>query len=100
MSTTLLYSELHCKKPCGCKLSTGDSDANCSSIRYTLFVLGRGAVGKTSLTIRFLSDNFIDEYEPTIEDFYRKNVKVDGETIGLEIYDTAGQEEFSTMLSS
>lgn len=29
--------------------------------KYQFFVLGPGAVGKTALTIRFLSDNFIDE---------------------------------------
>eukprot|EP00483_Globobulimina_turgida_P007315 UN07329 len=66
-------------------------------VKYTLYVLGPGAVGKTSLTIRFLSDHFMDEYEPTIEDFYRKTIDVDGVQSVLEIYDTAGQEEFSTI---
>merc|ERR1712130_369167 len=73
------------------KLEDGDA-------KYSLFVLGPGGVGKTSLTIRFLSDTFTVEYEPTIEDFYRKTIDVDkvGQVL-LEIYDTAGQEEFSTM---
>eukprot|EP01083_Nonionella_stella_P118936 355241_1 len=68
--------------------------------KYTLYVVGPGAVGKTSLTIRFLSDHFSDEYEPTIEDFYRKTIEVDNVQSVLEIYDTAGQEEFSTMQDS
>lgn len=38
--------------------------------------------------------SFIDEYDPTIEDSYRKQVVVDGETCLLDILDTAGQEEY------
>jgi small GTP-binding protein len=41
--------------------------------------------------------SFIDEYDPTIEDSYRKQVVVDGETCLLDILDTAGQEEYSAM---
>eukprot|EP01083_Nonionella_stella_P022375 61902_1 len=74
--------------------------ADDDDVKYTLFVLGPGAVGKTSLTIRFLSDTFSSEYEPTIEDFYRKTIDVDNVQSVLEIYDTAGQEEFSTMRDS
>ena len=38
--------------------------------------------------------SFIDEYDPTIEDSYRKQVVIDGETCLLDILDTAGQEEY------
>ncbi|CAG5059061.1 unnamed protein product [Parnassius apollo] len=38
-----------------------------------------------------------DEYDPTIEDSYRKQVVIDGETCLLDILDTAGQEEYSAM---
>ena len=41
-----------------------------------------------------LKFSFIDEYDPTIEDSYRKQVVVDGETCLLDILDTAGQEEY------
>ena len=44
-----------------------------------------------------LNHSFIDEYDPTIEDSYRKQVVVDGETCLLDILDTAGQEEYSAM---
>ncbi|KAB7501897.1 Ras-like protein [Armadillidium nasatum] len=40
---------------------------------------------------------FVDEYDPTIEDSYRKQVVIDGETCLLDILDTAGQEEYSAM---
>merc|ERR1712099_20136 len=36
-------------------------------------------------------------YDPTIEDSYRKQVVIDGETCLLDILDTAGQEEYSAM---
>lgn len=60
-------------------------------------MLGGGGVGKSALTIRLVTDNFLDEYDPTIEDSYRKQVMVDDETALLDILDTAGQEEFSSM---
>lgn len=62
-----------------------------------LVVLGGGGVGKSALTIRLVTDNFLDEYDPTIEDSYRKQVVIDDETAILDILDTAGQEEFSSM---
>ena len=41
--------------------------------------------------------SFVEEYDPTIEDSYRKQVVIDGETCLLDILDTAGQEEYSAM---
>ena len=37
------------------------------------------------------------EYDPTIENSYRKQVEIDGEVCLLDILDTAGQEEYSAM---
>jgi len=64
---------------------------------YKIVVLGGGGVGKSALTIRLVTDNFLDEYDPTIEDSYRKQVEIDGQTALLDILDTAGQEEFASM---
>jgi GTPase KRas protein len=64
---------------------------------YKLVVLGAGGVGKSALTIRLVTDNFLDEYDPTIEDSYRKSVMIDDQSALLDILDTAGQEEFSSM---
>lgn len=41
-------------------------------------MLGSGAVGKSALTIRYVSDQFVDNYDPTIEDSYRKMITVKG----------------------
>jgi len=70
---------------------------NQTNLEYKLVVLGGGGVGKSALTIRLVTDNFLDEYDPTIEDSYRKQVMIDDETALLDILDTAGQEEFSSM---
>ena len=54
-----------------------------------------GGVGKSALTIQLIQNHFVEEYDPTIEDSYRKQVVIDGETCLLDILDTAGQEEYS-----
>ena len=41
---------------------------------YKLVIVGGGGVGKSALTIRLIQNHFIDEYDPTIEDSYRKQV--------------------------
>jgi len=64
---------------------------------YKIVVLGGGSVGKSALTIQFIQYHFITEYDPTIEDSYRKQFVVDGETYLLDILDTAGQDEFTAM---
>ncbi|CDW52060.1 Ras protein let 60 [Trichuris trichiura] len=56
-----------------------------------------GGVGKSALTIQLIQNHFVEEYDPTIEDSYRKQVVIDGETCLLDILDTAGQEEYSAM---
>ena len=35
----------------------------------------------------------MDEYDPTIEDSYKKQVVIDGETCMLDIIDTGGQDD-------
>jgi len=60
-------------------------------------IVGGGGVGKSALTIQLIQNHFIDEYDPTIEDSYRKQVTIDDETCLLDILDTAGQEEYSAM---
>lgn len=64
---------------------------------YKIVVVGGGGVGKSALTIQFIQSQFVDEYDPTIEDSYRKQCVIDGETAFLDVLDTAGQEEYSAM---
>jgi len=67
-------------------------------IIHRIVVLGSGGVGKSALVIRYVTQNFVDEYDPTIEDCYKKNVLIDGNSSTLEIVDTAGQEGFGTLV--
>lgn len=64
---------------------------------YKLVVVGGGGVGKSALTIQFIQSHFVDEYDPTIEDSYRKQCTIDNDQVLLDILDTAGQEEYSAM---
>lgn len=60
-------------------------------------IVGGGGTGKSAITIQFIQNHFIIEYDPTIEDSYRKQYMVDGLTYMLDLLDTAGQEEYSAM---
>lgn len=61
-------------------------------------MLGEGGVGKTAFSVRLFWDKFVVEYDPTIEDAYKKEYKIDNKEIVIEIIDTAGQEEYSSAL--
>mmetsp|Transcript_20550 Transcript_20550/g.28945 ORF Transcript_20550/g.28945 Transcript_20550/m.28945 type:complete len:186 (-) Transcript_20550:228-785(-) len=64
---------------------------------YKIVVLGSGGVGKSALTVQFVQGIFVEKYDPTIEDSYRKPVEVDNNQYMLEILDTAGTEQFTAM---
>jgi small GTP-binding protein len=65
-----------------------------------IVVFGAGAVGKSALTIQFVQGYFITDYDPTIEDSYKRVLAVDNENIQLDILDTAGQDDFAPMRTS
>ncbi|KAJ3443866.1 ras-like protein [Anaeramoeba flamelloides] len=67
---------------------------------YKIAVVGGGSVGKTALTHRFIELYRNEEYDPTIEETYRKEKVIDEETIKFEILDYARQEEYSQMRDS
>lgn len=64
---------------------------------YKIVVLGSGGVGKSALTVQFVQGIFVEKYDPTIEDSYRKQVEIDGQQCMMEILDTAGTEQFTAM---
>uniref|UniRef100_A0A7M5WJI2 Small monomeric GTPase n=1 Tax=Clytia hemisphaerica TaxID=252671 RepID=A0A7M5WJI2_9CNID len=67
------------------------------STKFKMVVVGAGGVGKSALTIQLIQNHFVEDYDPTIEDSYIKQVVVDGSICILDILDTAGQEEYSAM---
>jgi len=58
-------------------------------------VLGFRSVGKSSLTIQFVEGQFVDSYEPTIENTFTKVFRVKGDEYQVTLVDTAGQDEYS-----
>ena len=51
---------------------------------YKIVVLGSGGVGKSALTVQFVQNIFVEKYDPTIEDSYRKQVEVEGTQVSHE----------------
>ncbi|KZW02915.1 rap 1A [Exidia glandulosa HHB12029] len=64
---------------------------------FNVAVLGAGGVGKSALTIRYFRDDFVSSYDPTIEEIYHKTIVIDGEVCTLEVMDSAGTEQFTTI---
>jgi len=67
---------------------------------YRFVVVGTGGVGKSALTVRFIQGNFLEKYDPTIEDSYLKHIEVDNKACTLDIMDTAGQENYKALRDS
>jgi len=59
--------------------------------------VGAGGVGKSALTLQFMYDEFVEDYEPTKADSYRKKVKIGNEEVLIDILDTAGQEDYAAI---
>lgn len=60
-------------------------------------LMGFRSVGKSSLAIQFVQGQFVDHYEPTIENTFNKRVTIHGNDYELFLVDTAGQDEYSIM---
>jgi small GTP-binding protein len=73
---------------------------NLATNDYKIAIIGSTGVGKSSLCLQFARNKFPENYEPTIEDYYRKQVTLDGENIMFDIIDTAGQEGNLTNLNA
>ncbi|KEF50930.1 Ras family, other [Exophiala aquamarina CBS 119918] len=64
---------------------------------YKLAILGDVDVGKAAITIQLSLSHFVAIYDPTIEYSYRKQVVIDQQACVLEVLDTAGQGEHTTL---
>ncbi|KAK5046586.1 Vacuolar protein sorting-associated protein 21 [Exophiala bonariae] len=67
-----------------------------SSVKLVL--LGEAAVGKSSLVLRFVNNDFQENKEPTIgAAFLTQKISLPSRVIKFEIWDTAGQERFASL---
>jgi Ras-related protein Rab-1A len=69
---------------------------------FKIIIVGTSGVGKSAILIRFADDKFDDDMlRPTIGvDFRFKTLDIDGKKIKVQIWDTAGQEGFRTIVSA
>ena len=76
------------------------SNTSENSVPLKIAVLGQSMVGKSALTFRFINNKFPTEHDTTIEDAYSIPAKIDDIQCQLEILDTAGQDDYQTMLDT
>jgi small GTP-binding protein len=73
-------------------------DGNKKTRNYKLVLLGDTSVGKSSITNRFIRDEFYEFSEPTIgAAFTTKTLELESRKIRFEIWDTAGQERYRSL---
>lgn len=71
------------------------------SKRFRLLLLGDSAVGKSSLILRWTQDTFSPSLASTVGvTFKSKKVQYCGEWIQVQVWDTAGQENFHKITTS
>lgn len=68
------------------------------AVQVKLVLLGEAAVGKSSLVLRFVSNDFNDNTSPTIgAAFLTQKCRLENRIVKFEIWDTAGQERFHSL---
>ncbi|KAF8140117.1 GTP-binding protein ypt5 [Boletus edulis] len=68
------------------------------SVQVKLVLLGEAAVGKSSVVLRFVSNEFQPNKEPTIgAAFLTQKCRLEDRVLRYEIWDTAGQERFHSL---
>ncbi|KAG9240771.1 putative Rho GTPase Rho 2 [Calycina marina] len=70
-----------------------DADKLCRK----LVIIGDGACGKTSLLSVFTLGYFPTTYVPTVFENYVTDCRVDGKSVQLALWDTAGQEDYERL---
>lgn len=85
------------KKSTQNKLETIDHCTN-SKMTYkqrNVAMMGYRSVGKSSLSIQFVEGQFVDSYDPTIENTFTKKTRIHSMDYEIRLVDTAGQDEYS-----
>lgn len=65
---------------------------------FKIILIGQSATGKTSIVNRFVEDQFQEEGLTTIGmDLKSITLRINEMAVRLQIWDTAGQEQFSSL---
>ena len=68
---------------------------------FKVLLIGNSSVGKSSLLLRFVDNQWNDLFVPTIGvDFKIRTMEIDNKNVKLQIWDTAGQERFKNITAS
>ncbi|ORZ20364.1 GTP-binding protein rhoA [Absidia repens] len=68
-----------------------------SVIRKKLVIVGDGACGKTSLLMVHSQGKYPENYVPTVFENSVTDLNVDGKKVELNLWDTAGQEDYDRL---
>ena len=68
---------------------------------FKVLVIGDSSVGKTSTLLRYVDNKFNPEFQTTIGvDFKVNTFMLDGKSVKLQLWDTAGQDRFRNIVAS
>ena len=76
------------------------SSGSAISKKYKVVLLGESGVGKSSLVLRLVKNEWIDSQHSTVgASFFRYSCTVEDCTVNFDIWDTAGQERYKSLAS-
>lgn len=65
---------------------------------FKYIIIGNASVGKSNLLLKYIHNTFKPEYQLTIGvEFGAKNITIDEKIIRIQIWDTAGQENYRSI---
>ncbi|KAL9644298.1 hypothetical protein ABK040_005759 [Willaertia magna] len=82
---TICFSSTDC---CGGSFCFGFEKPKSQEIKVV--IVGSKKVGKSSFASQFIENRFVESYEPTIEDQFKKLIELDGDVFHFDILDTQG----------
>ena len=62
-----------------------------------LGIIGPPSVGKSAISVRYIQKVFIDEYLPSFENLFKKDIILKGKHVEVDILDSSGMDELVVM---
>ena len=70
-------------------------------VTHKVIFVGDSAVGKTAIINQYIYGSACSEHQPTVGiDFFAKMIKNGNQSVRMQIWDTAGQEKFHSLIPS